>query len=210
MKDFKQKLLNRETISYIIFGILTTAVDFIVYIICSKLLGINYLVANIISWIAAVIFAFVTNKIFVFKSKSYSISTLINEIPAFFSARIFSLIFSLVFIYMSVVLIGVNDIVAKIISCIFVIVINYILSKFFIFTNGDDNKKTFSARVKDNLMYIIAFMIPVIIMVIIYYMRKIFPFGEEMYLRSDCYHQYAPFHNSLLYKAPRPRASGAA
>ncbi|MDE5781065.1 MAG: GtrA family protein, partial [Lachnospiraceae bacterium] len=105
MKDFKQKLLNRETISYIIFGILTTAVDFIVYIICSKLLGINYLVANIISWIAAVIFAFVTNKIFVFKSKSYSISTLINEIPAFFSARIFSLIFSLVFIYMSVVLI---------------------------------------------------------------------------------------------------------
>ncbi|MBD5136814.1 MAG: YfhO family protein [Lachnospiraceae bacterium] len=200
MKDLKQKLLNRETISYIIFGILTTAVDFVVYIMCSKLLGINYLVANIISWIAAVIFAFVTNKIFVFKSKSYSISTLINEIPAFFSARFFSLIFSLVFIYMSVVLIGVNDIVAKIISCIFVIVINYILSKFFIFTNGDDNKKTFSTRVKNNLMYIVAFMIPVIIMVIIYYMRKIFPFGEEMYLRSDCYHQYAPFHKEFFNK----------
>lgn len=200
MNDLKQKLLNRETISYIIFGILTTAVDFVIYIICSKLLGINYLVANIISWIAAVIFAFVTNKIFVFKSKSYSLSTLINEIPAFFSARIFSLIFSLVFIYMSVVLMGINDIAAKIISCIFVIVINYVLSKFFIFTNDDDSKKTFSARVKDNLMYIIAFMIPVIIMVIIYYMRKIFPFGEEMYLRSDCYHQYAPFHKEFFNK----------
>lgn len=200
MKDLKQKLLNRETISYIIFGILTTAVDFIVYILCSKLLGINYLVANIISWVAAVIFAYVTNKIFVFKSKSYSLSTLVNEIPAFFSARIFSLIFSLVFIYMSVILLGINDIAAKIISCIFVIIINYVLSKFFIFNNDEHGKKTFSARVKDNLMYIVAFMIPVIIMIIIYYMRKIFPFGEEMYLRSDCYHQYAPFHKEFFNK----------
>lgn len=199
MNDLKNKLFNKETISYVIFGVLTTAVDFVFYFIFAKLFGVNYLVSNVISWMAAVIFAFITNKIFVFESKSYSFSTLIDEIPSFIEARVFSLVFSLVYIYMSVILLGMNDLVAKVLSCIFVVIINYVLSKFFIFNTSED-KKTFTQRVKGSLVYIVAFVLPVAIMLIIYYMRDIFPFGNEMYLRSDCYHQYAPFHKEFLNK----------
>lgn len=200
MKDLKQKLFNKETISYIIFGVLTTIVDFLFYILCSKILGINYLLSNVVSWFSAVIFAYITNKMFVFKSESYSLKTLANEIPAFLSARIISLLFSLVFIYMSVVLFGLNDIIAKTFSCVFVVIINYIFSKFFIFIGEDKTKKTFLTRARNNITYILAFVIPVVILAVIYYMRDIFPFGEEMYLRSDCYHQYAPFHKEFFNK----------
>ena len=133
MNKLIDKLFNRETVSYLIFGILTTVVDFLVYALFCKILGVNYLLSNIISWAAAVLFAYVTNKIFVFKSKDRSFKTLLNEISAFISARLFSLVFSLVFIYLCVILLGMNDLVAKIISCVFVVIINYVLSKFVIF-----------------------------------------------------------------------------
>lgn len=201
MNKLIDKLFNRETVSYLIFGILTTVVDFLVYALFCKILGVNYLLSNIISWAAAVLFAYVTNKIFVFKSKDRSSKTLLNEISAFISARLFSLVFSLVFIYLCVILLGMNDLVAKIISCVFVVIINYVLSKFFIFNQNDKNEKeSFITKLKNNIVYILAFLIPVAILLVIYYLRDIFPFGEEMYLRSDCYHQYAPFHKEFFNK----------
>ena len=63
-----KKLINKETFSYLVFGVLTTVVDFLTYIILTHL-SVNYMFANVISWIFAVIFAYVTNKIFVFNSK---------------------------------------------------------------------------------------------------------------------------------------------
>ncbi len=199
MNKIKKLLLNKETVSYLIFGVLTTIIDIVSYIIFSKIFGINYLLANIMSWTIAVIFAFITNKIYVFGSKNYSARTLLDEIPSFVSARLITLIFSLVFIYMCVVLFGINDVVSKIASNVFVVILNYILSKFFIFKENKQ-RKTFWEYIKYNAVYIVAFIIPVVIMIIIYHARKIFPFGDEMYLRSDCYHQYAPFHRELYNK----------
>ena len=199
LDKLKKMLLNRETISYLIFGVLTTIIDIAAYVIFSKLFGINYLIANMMSWTIAVIFAFVTNKIYVFNSRNYSIKTLLDEIPSFVSARLITLIFSLVFIYMCVVLFGINDVVSKVASNVFVVILNYILSKFFIFSENK-KRRTFFEYIKYNGVYIVSFIIPVIIMIIIYHARKIFPFGDEMYLRSDCYHQYAPFHRELYNK----------
>ncbi len=200
MNELKEKLLNKETISYLIFGVLTTAIDFIVYIIFRKLFDINYLASNVISWTVAVLFAYITNKIFVFQSKSVKFKVLMNEITSFVGARVFSLVFNLLFIYLCVILLGINDIVAKIFASVFVVIINYILSKFFIFNKEEKDSKTLFTWIKDNITFIVAFIIPVAILIVIYYLRKIFPFGDEMYLRSDCYHQYAPFHKELFNK----------
>lgn len=195
-----KKIINKETVLYLVFGGLTTVVDFITYLILTHL-SVNYMIANVISWFFAVAFAYITNKIFVFNSKTSDKVSLFDEVISFVSARVFSLVFSLVFIYSAVTIIGSNDIAAKLLASIFVIIINYVLSKFYIFQSDKDKKKySLLDFLYDNLSLITAFLIPLVILMIIYYMRKIYPFGDNTYLRSDCYHQYAPFMKELYHK----------
>ena len=89
MEKFK-KLLNRETILYIVFGVATTVVNYIVFhILYNVLWHQNHsLAANAAAFVTAVIFAFVVNKRFVFESRSWDVATLKREIPSFLGARI--------------------------------------------------------------------------------------------------------------------------
>lgn len=127
-----QKFLNRETISYLVFGVLTTIINYVSYEAC-KWLGIHYTVATVIAWVLAVAFAYITNKLFVFESKSFDKAVLIKEITAFVSCRIFSGLCDLGFMVLAVEIIGINDSIAKLVANVFVVVINYIFSKLFIF-----------------------------------------------------------------------------
>jgi putative flippase GtrA len=88
--DKIKKLLNRETVLYIIFGVATTAVNYVVFYLLYNVLWQqrNSLTANAAAFVAAVIFAFVVNKLFVFESKSWSPATLKREIPSFLAARV--------------------------------------------------------------------------------------------------------------------------
>lgn len=88
--DKIKKILNRETIMYIVFGVATTVVNYIVFHLLYNVLWQqrNSLVANAAAFAAAVIFAFVVNKAFVFQSGSWSVDTLKREIPPFVAARI--------------------------------------------------------------------------------------------------------------------------
>lgn len=88
--DKIKKILNRETVLYIIFGVATTAVNYVVFYLLYNILWnqSRSLAANAAAFVAAVIFAFVVNKLFVFESKSWSMDTLKREIPSFLAARI--------------------------------------------------------------------------------------------------------------------------
>lgn len=127
-----QKFLNRETISYLVFGVLTTIVNYISYELC-KWLGIHYTVSTVIAWMLAVAFAYITNKLYVFESKSFEKAVLIREIASFVGCRLFSGLCDLGFMVVAVELIGMNDSIAKLVANVFVVVINYIFSKLFIF-----------------------------------------------------------------------------
>ena len=85
-----KKLLNRETVLYIIFGVVTTVVNYVVFHLLYNVLWQqrNSLTANAAAFVAAVIFAFVVNKLFVFESRSWNADTLKREIPSFLAARI--------------------------------------------------------------------------------------------------------------------------
>lgn len=85
-----KKLLNRETVLYIIFGVATTVVNYVVFHLLYNVLWhqCNSLTANAAAFVAAVIFAFVVNKLFVFESRSWNADTLKREIPSFLAARI--------------------------------------------------------------------------------------------------------------------------
>ena len=88
--DKIKKILNRETIMYIVFGVATTVVNYIVFHLLYNVLWQqrSSLIANAAAFVAAVIFAFVVNKAFVFQSSSWSMDTLKREIPPFLAARI--------------------------------------------------------------------------------------------------------------------------
>lgn len=119
-----------EIINYLIVGGLTTLVSIVVYALCTKCFHINYMISNVISWIISVLFAYITNRIFVFKSKSRDI---LLEIYQFFKYRIFSFLIDVLFMYILVELINVDDMISKIIVQVIVIVLNYVFSKLFVF-----------------------------------------------------------------------------
>lgn len=129
MKSFN-KGFKYELIAYIIFGILTTVVDWIVYYILSGL-GVNYIINSIISWTAAVLFAFITNKLFVFDSKR--LKNIFRELVLFVLSRLSTLVINLVGMYVLISLLKLNEFISKAILSILVVILNYIFSKLFIF-----------------------------------------------------------------------------
>ena len=126
---------NMEKLSYLMFGGLTTAVNFAVFILFNAIINTDgsYLYANGIAWVAAVAFAFVTNKRYVFKSKAADRDDLLREIGSFTGARIVSLAFDYGFLLFAVEMLHMNKNIAKILSNVVVVVMNYFFSKMFIF-----------------------------------------------------------------------------
>jgi putative flippase GtrA len=125
--------LTEEKISYLIFGVLTTAVNYVSYWAARGPLAVDYRISTVIAWILAVAFAFVTNKFFVFKSRSVRRGVLLREASAFVLARLASGVFDIGWMILAVEWIHMNDMLAKILSNVVVIIMNYILSKMFIF-----------------------------------------------------------------------------
>lgn len=132
MKNLIKKFLNRETVSYLVFGVLTTIVNYASYELC-KWLGVHYTVSTVAAWVLAVAFAYITNKLYVFESKSFEKNVLLREISAFVGCRLFSGLCDLGFMILAVELLSMNDSIAKLASNVFVVIINYIFSKLFIF-----------------------------------------------------------------------------
>lgn len=123
----------KEIILYLIFGVLTTVVNIVVYFICSRFLYLDVLSSNIIAWLLSVLFAYITNRKFVFKSKAEEISIILKECINFFLGRLGTGILDTVIMFVSVDLLAFNDVVMKVLSNIIVIVLNYLISKLLVF-----------------------------------------------------------------------------
>ena len=123
----------KTLVLYTILGIITTIINTTTYIIIYKIFHGSNLSSNIVSWILAVLFAFVTNKIWVFKSKNKELTAVILEFLKFIECRILTGFLDLIIMFIGVDLIQGNSIMFKIISNIIVIICNYIASKLLIF-----------------------------------------------------------------------------
>ena len=134
MKTLKEYFFRyKEQILYLIFGGFTTVVNIAVYGICTRLFHTNEYFANFLAWAVAVFFAYITNKIWVFESKSNDLKTLSREILSFVSARIVTLGLDMGVMYAGIQLLHINDLIVKVCSNVLVVLANYIFSKFFIF-----------------------------------------------------------------------------
>ena len=123
----------REIISYVFFGGLTTAVNFLTYALLADVCGTDALAAQLTAWTVSVLFAFVTNKLFVFKSKETESRGLLLECLSFFGARGLSGIIENGGVGLFVTHLGFNAYIVKFSLAVFVVIVNYVLSKFFIF-----------------------------------------------------------------------------
>lgn len=121
----------KSLIIYGIFGVLTTAVNIVCYMVCRKL--VHYQVASVIAWVVSVLFAFVTNRKWVFNSKEDTVSGVMTELAKFASGRIITQLIDMAILAVFVEVFRYNDAVVKLCANVLVIVLNYIFSKFFVF-----------------------------------------------------------------------------
>lgn len=159
------KFFTREIVSYVFFGVLTTAVNLVTFYLFKELFikigwsgvlnsaftslgwenaleflsdGSEYLDANTLAWVVGVLFAFFTNKLFVFESKSWSPAVAGKEFVAFVGARVFSFVVESVMMFVMVTVMGTKELIAKIIVAVVVVILNYVFSKLFIFKNKEE------------------------------------------------------------------------
>lgn len=118
---------------YLVMGGMTTLINIVVFWLCNSLLGINYSAGTVIAWIFSVLFAYVSNKLYVFESKTLSVNILIREIVSFIGFRLLSLFIDLLVMYVSISLFNIDALIAKIVANVVVLVVNYVFSKWFIF-----------------------------------------------------------------------------
>ena len=122
-----------DILSYLFFGVLTTVVNYLVYLPCYNLMGISASVSNVIAWVAAVAFAYLTNKPWVFKSHDWSRQTVIPELTKFVGCRVGSGALETGIIFLFVDVLCWNGNVMKLITSVLVVVLNYIGSKLLVF-----------------------------------------------------------------------------
>ena len=126
---------------YLFFGIATTSVNFIIYTVFVKVLQVGMTSSNAVAWLCAVIFAFITNKLFVFESRRFDFKLLLKESVSFFGARIVSGIVEIALptllynIGFDFELFGIKGFAAKAFVSVIVIILNYVFSKLFVFKN---------------------------------------------------------------------------
>ena len=124
-----------DILSYLFFGGLTTVVNYLIYLPCYNLLHLSASVSNVIAWVVAVAFAYLTNKPFVFKSHDWSWKTVGPELAKFVGCRVGSGLLETAIIFLSVDFLLWNGNIWTLVTSVLVVILNYVGSKLFVFRN---------------------------------------------------------------------------
>ena len=122
-----------DILAYLFFGVLTTVVNYLIYLPCYNMLHLSASVSNVIAWIFAVVFAYLTNKPFVFWRHDWSAKTVIPEFGKFVGGRVASGLMETAIIFLTVDLLHWDGNIMKLVTSVLVVILNYITSKFIAF-----------------------------------------------------------------------------
>ncbi len=125
----------KQLFLYGVFGVLTTVLNIFLYWFCTRVLSFSVVPATIIAWFLALLFAYYTNKKFVFESKVATVNAIFQEAAKFFLCRLATGVLDVIIMYIFADLVGLNDVFIKTVSNIIVIILNYAGSKIFVFKN---------------------------------------------------------------------------
>lgn len=134
LKNFMVKY--KPMLLYVLFGGLTTLVNIVVYWLCYEFFCIANIPSNCAAWIASVVFAFFTNKFFVFESHDSSCLVMVREFALFVAARLATGALDVLIMYVFVDILSLNPLLFKVLANIMVIVLNFVFSKLFVFAAG--------------------------------------------------------------------------
>lgn len=145
LKKLYKVMTSREMLLYMLFGTGTAAIDFLVTRLCYQMLplpksALLTTLSNAVAWLLSVTFAFVTNKLYVFRSRRTGHRTMWLEMCGFYGARFLSLVFSIVFMILLIDVLNWNTDLAKLLVTAFVILFNYVFSKCIVFRDREKNK----------------------------------------------------------------------
>ena len=130
----------RQLVSYLFWGVMTTVVNYAAYFLCTDVLSVHYLWSNALSWVAAVLFAFVVNKWFVFRSADWTGKVAGKELLRFAGARVASGIVETGLLWLLVDLCALPDGPVKIAVSVLTVILNYVTSRLFVFGGNDHGK----------------------------------------------------------------------
>ena len=141
MKQWSRKMYESSVIRYVFFGGCTTLVNLVSFFILRKL-KVELNIANIISIILAILFAYVVNSRFVFHDRCETWRDHIRPFLKFISARLVTMVIEIGGVWLLVSVMGLNDMIGKFLTQFIVLILNYIFSKFFVFTTGKRGKNS--------------------------------------------------------------------
>lgn len=123
----------KSVLLYLFFGVLATAVDLIVFFACGSVFSVNELIANVIAWCIAVIFAYFTNRVWVFQARTQNVKETFRQFFSFVGGRVFSLGVEEAILAVFVTWLGFSEFWVKLAAQVVVVILNYIISKLIVF-----------------------------------------------------------------------------
>lgn len=132
---------HEEGINYLIFGFLAFVLNYILYFIFADAIALHYMAATVLSWVLTVVFAYWTNRTFVFKSQNKETGAVWKEFISFIGARVATEVLEVVLMYVLVDMASINDKISKLVCQTIVILANYVLSKIWIFKKAPSDEE---------------------------------------------------------------------
>ena len=136
MSEFIKKMYRNQAVRYIFFGGCTTFVNLGSYAFLRMVCSVDMTLANVIAIFLAVLFAYVVNKQFVFESRTKGVGQLFAQMGSFIGMRLSTMFIEVFGVVFLSCLFGISEIISKLALQVVVLVLNYIFSKFFVFTTG--------------------------------------------------------------------------
>ncbi len=131
---------HKEALMYLLFGGLTTVINFACFAALTRLLRMEPLAANIIAFVVGVVFAYVTNRIWVFASRARGMGAILRELAAFLTGRVATLGMEELLLWVGIDKLGLDSLVVKTVAVILVILANYVISKWLVFRKPDQTE----------------------------------------------------------------------
>lgn len=129
-------LAHKEVLLYVLFGGLTTVISILSFTLAYEFCVINEHIANIMSWILAVTFAFITNRTWVFKGSADNNATVFKQALSFYAGRVFTLLVEEVVVFVFITWLGFSALLVKVATQAIVLILNYVISKYYVFNKS--------------------------------------------------------------------------
>ena len=197
-----KKLYQNQAVRYIFFGGCTTMVNLVIYFALTRFLHTDIMTASLISIPCAILFAYVVNKLFVFEHRTGSMGELLREMGSFIGMRLSTMLVEILGTLLLSCIWGMHDLIAKCVIQIVVLLLNYLISRFFVFREEDEVRDEEALRRKkiSRRYFFAGFFLSALVAGIGFIAHGVWPFGDKTLLIVDSLHQYLPFYTDLHRK----------